>query len=60
MTIYEVMRGFLDDLFPTAIITTYDSVLELTAFVMTYILIFGLIIIPLWKIATYMMRVGKR
>ena len=31
MTIYEVMRGFLDDLFPTAIITTYDSVLELTA-----------------------------
>jgi hypothetical protein len=60
MTIYEVMRGFLDDLFPTVIITTYDSVLELTAFVMTYILIFGLIIIPLWKIATYMMRVGKR
>lgn len=60
MTIYEVMRGFLDDLFPTAIITTYDSVLELTAFVMTYILIFGLIIIPLWKIATYFMRVGKR
>lgn len=60
MTIYEVMRGFLDDLFPTAIITTYDSVLELTAFAMTYILVFGLIIIPLWKIATYFLKVGKR
>ena len=41
MTIYEVMYAFLEDLFPTAILTTYADILELTAFIMTYILVFS-------------------
>ena len=60
MTIYEVMYGFLEDLFPTAIITAYSDILVFTAFVMTYILVFSIILIPLYKMATYFLKVGKR
>ena len=60
MTIYEVMYAFLEDLFPTAILTTYADILELTAFIMTYILVFSIIVIPLYRLATYFLKVGRR
>ena len=60
MTIYEVMFAFLEDLFPTAILTAYNDILVFTAFVMTYILVFSIIIIPLYKIATFIIRSGTK
>ena len=60
MTIYEVMFAFLEDLFPSTIVTAYNDILVLTAFIMTYILVFSIIILPLYRIATYLLKVGNR
>jgi len=60
MTIYEVMYEFLESLFPAATLLVYEDIVSLTAFIMTYILIFSIIIIPLYKLATFFLRVGKR
>jgi len=60
MTIYEVMYEFLEALFPESVVIAYADILDLTAFGMTYIVVFGMILIPLYKIATFFLRVGKK
>jgi len=59
-TIYEVMYAFLEFAFPSTVITANQDIINLTAFVMTYFVIFGLIIMPLWYIATFFLRPLKR
>ena len=59
-TIYDVMYAFLEFAFPSTVITSYQSIINLTAFIMTYFVIFGLIIFPLWYIATFFLYVFKR
>lgn len=60
MTIYDVMFNFLEALFPETVSLQYANILDLTAFIMTYILVFSIIILPLYRIATYLLRVGKK
>lgn len=60
MTIYEVMYQFLEFFFPSVTLLQYADLLDLTAFIMTYIFIFGFIVIPLYQIATYFFRLGKK
>ena len=60
MTIYEVFYAFLEDLFPTAIVTAYADVIELTSFILTYITVFAIILIPLYKLATIFSKKGRR
>lgn len=60
MTIYEVMYEFLEAMFPSAIVTEYTSLLTLTAIFMTYCVVFGLIIMPLWRLAMFFIKGGKR
>lgn len=59
ITIYEVMYSFLSSLFPADILVSYKNILELTAFSMTYILIFGIIVIPLYRLATFFHKRGR-
>ena len=60
MTIYEVMENFLVELFPLDVYNEYINIIQLTAFIMTYILVFSIIIIPLYKMATFFLKVGKK
>lgn len=60
MTIYEVMYAFLEDLFPGSIVSTYSDILELTAFILTYLVVFGIILIPLYKLATVFLKGSRR
>ena len=59
-TIYEVMYAFLEFAFPSTVITANQDIINLTAFVMTYFVIFGLIICPLWYLATFFMKPLRR
>ena len=59
MTIFEVMYTFLEYAFPEAIITQFQNHIDVTAFLMTYMVIFGLILMPLWNLATYFLRRSK-
>jgi hypothetical protein len=60
MTIYEVMYEFLEWAFPSSIITQFQDHIDVTAFVMTYFVIFGLILMPLWNLATFFLRRAKK
>jgi hypothetical protein len=60
MTIYEVMYEFLEFAFPSSIITQFQDHIDVTAFVMTYFVIFGLILMPLWNLATFFLRRAKK
>lgn len=60
MTIYEVFYDFFEFLFPSAILVEYADLIELTVFVVTYIFVFSVILIPLYRIATFFLRMGKR
>lgn len=60
MTIYEVIESFFEVIFPESIHIQYQEILELMYFALTLILIFTFILIPLWKIATFFLRIGKK
>lgn len=55
-TIYEVIYEFLEYAFPSAVVTQFQDHIDLTAFILTYFVIFGFFLIPLWKIATFFWR----
>ena len=55
-TIYEVIYTFLEYAFPPSVITQFQNHIDLTAFVLTYFVIFGFILLPLWNIATFFWR----
>ena len=58
-TIYEVLYTFLEYAFPPSVITQFQNHIDLTAFVLTYFVIFGFILLPLWNIATFFWRRAK-
>jgi len=59
MTIYEVIYDFLEFAFPSSVVTQFQDHIDVTAFVLTYFVIFGFILIPLWNIATFFWRKAK-
>jgi hypothetical protein len=52
MTIYEVIENFFIWVFPEAIYLQYVEILELLIFTLSLAVVFGIIIMPLWKLAT--------
>ena len=59
MTVYEVILSFWEDLFPESIWLAYSDIFELMAVTMTVLLIFGIIVMPLWKLATFFFKKGR-
>jgi len=59
MTVYEVILSFWEDLFPESIWLAYSDIFELMAVTMTILLIFGIIVMPLWKLATFFFKKGR-
>jgi len=56
LTIYEVIYGFFEALYPDAVFAEYVDLFEPLAVVISLLIIFQLILLPLWKIATYLSR----
>ena len=54
--IYEVLLTFWTWAFPSTIITTYNDVFVLITLVLTFIVVFSLVLIPLYRIATFWLR----
>jgi hypothetical protein len=59
LTIYEVVYEFFTFAFPEAVLTQFEDHIDLTVFVLTYFVIFGFILIPLWRMATFFWRKAK-
>ena len=59
LTIYEVMYDFLEFAFPSLVIDQFENTIDLTAFILTYFVIFGFILILLWKLGTFFWRRSK-
>lgn len=59
LTIYEVIENFFEWVFPASIYTYYESIIQFTIFVLTYVVVFGLFLIPLWRLATIWLPKGK-
>lgn len=60
LTIYEVIENFFLWVFPTAIFTYYEPIIQFTVFLLTYVVVFGLFLIPLWKLATIWLPRGRK
>lgn len=56
MTVYEVILSFWEDLFPVGVWTAYADIFELLSVVLTILLIMAIIVIPLYKLATFFFR----
>ena len=59
LTIYEIIYDFLTFAFPSAVITQFDNTIDLTTFILTYFVIFGFFLIPLWRLGTFFWRKDK-
>ena len=59
VTIYETVYNFFTWAFPSAVITQFEDTIDLTVFVLTYFVIFGAMLIPLWKLMTFWWRKDK-
>lgn len=59
MTVYEVILAFWEDLFPESIWLAYADIFEVMTVALTILLIFGIIVMPMWKLATYFFRKAK-
>lgn len=59
-TFYDVIYELWNLAFPESVLLDYADILQLLTFVMTLILIFGVIIIPLWRVGTFFLRRSKR
>jgi hypothetical protein len=59
MTIYETIYEFFEWAFPSSVITQFENHIDVTVFVLTYIVIFGIFLIPLWRMATFFIRRNK-
>ena len=60
MTIYEVMYDFLEYAFPASVVTANQGIIDLTAFIMTYFVVFGVFVFPLWYLTTFFLYYFKR
>ena len=60
MTIYEVIQEFFTELFPAPILLEYEEIFTLMYLFLTLVLIFTFLLLPLWKLATFFLRSGKR
>lgn len=59
LTIYEVIFDFLTFAFPSTVITQFENTIDLTTFILTYFVIFGFFLIPLWRLGTFFWRKDK-
>jgi len=59
-TLYEVIYQIWVLAFPSSIISTYADLISLLTFVNTLILLYGVIIIPVWRLSTWFLRRSKR
>jgi hypothetical protein len=59
-TIYEVMFDLWEWAFPSSIITTYNDIFIQISILLTIIVIYGLILKPLWYLATILFKIGKK
>lgn len=59
MTIYEVIYQFFTFAFPSTVLIQFENHIDVTVFVLTYFVIFGFILIPLWHISTFFWRKAK-
>ena len=60
MTIYEVFYDFIVFLFPNDIILIYDDFIVLNAFIITLLFWYLIILKPLYHIATFFYKKGRR
>jgi len=61
MSIYEVIDNFFQWVFPQIIYDLYYPVIETMIFVLTLVVVFGLFLVPLWRLATWFLpKGGKR
>ena len=58
--IYDVIHQIWDLAFPPHIYVQYMFILETISFFLTLIVLFGFILIPLWRIATFFLPKLKR
>ena len=58
--IYDALFNFWQFVFPLHVFDRYYDFIEFVTFIMTMIFIFGVIIIPLWRITTFLFRIRKR
>ena len=56
MTVYEVILSFWEDLFPVGVWSAYADIFELLSVVLTILLIMEIIVLPLYKLATFFFR----
>jgi len=59
-TLYEVIYQIWALAFPSSILSTYADLISLLTFVNTLILLYGVIIIPVWRLSTWFLRRSKR
>jgi len=57
--IYDVMYAFWAWAFPSAIITAYNDIFVLLTMILTFIIIFSLILVPLYRAGTFWLRKGR-
>lgn len=60
LTIYEVIENFFEWVFPTAIYTQYEPIIEFTIFVLSYVVVFTLFLYPLYRLATLWLPKPRR
>jgi hypothetical protein len=60
LTIYEVIENFFEWVFPSTVYIYYEPIIQFTIFVLTYVVIFGLFLIPLWKLGTIWLPKGRK
>lgn len=58
-TIYEVLYDFFIFAFPPSVVTQFENTIDLTVFILTYFVIFGFFLIPLWKLGTFFWRKNR-
>lgn len=58
-TIYEVLYDFFTFAFPNSVVNQFQETIDLTVFILTYFVIFGFFLIPLWKLGTFFWRNKK-
>lgn len=59
LTIYDVLYNFFTFAFPASVVTQFENIIDLTVFGLTYMVIFGFILIPLWRLGTFFWRKDK-
>jgi Zn-dependent membrane protease YugP len=60
LTPYEELYKIWEFLFPTTIIVEFEHLFQVGTILITIIVMFGIVFMPLWRLIMYMVRGGKR